>query len=209
MNEFERMREGKLYNSSDPDLVKRRLKVRDLVNQYNALSAYDMEGRTNLLKEIFPLENNVKSAFFEPNIRVEYGTNVSFGKNFYMNYDCMLLDVAKISIGDNVMFGTRVMIVTPMHPMLGEERIMQQYPDGFYNIEYAKPVTIGNNVWLASGVIVCPGVTIGDNAVIGAGSVVTRDIPSNVLATGVPCKVIRGLDENDRMNVWDTYTNNK
>ena len=209
MIEYERMREGKLYNSSDPDLVKRRLRVRDLVNQYNALSAYDMEGRMNLLKEIFPLENNVKSAFFEPNIRVEYGTNVSFGKNFYMNYDCMLLDVAKISIGDNVMFGTRVMIVTPMHPMLGEERIMQQFPDGFYNIEYAKPVTIGNNVWLASGVIVCPGVTIGDNAVIGAGSVVTRDIPSNVLATGVPCKVIRGLGEKDRMNVWDTYTNEK
>ncbi len=209
MNEYEKMRKGRLYNSSDPDLVSRRLKVRDLVNKYNALSAYDMENRRILLKEIFPLEKNVDSCFFEPNIRVEYGTNVSFGKNFYMNYDCMLLDVAKISIGDNVMFGTRVMIITPMHPMLGEERIMQDFPDGFHDIEYSKPVTIGSNVWLASGVIVCPGVTIGDNAVIGAGSVVTRDIPSNCFAAGVPCKVIRELGENDRLNVWDNYINNK
>lgn len=209
MSEYENMREGKLYNSSDPDLVNRRLRVRDLANKYNALSAYDMEGRTTLLKEIFPLESNVKTAFFEPNIRVEYGTNVKFGKNFYMNYDCMLLDVAKITIGDNVMFGARVMVVTPMHPMLGEERIIQDFPDGYYNIEYAKPITIGNNVWLASGVIVCPGVTIGDNAVIGAGSVVTRDIPSNVFAAGVPCRVIRELGSSDRLNVWDTYIKNK
>lgn len=209
MNEYEKMREGRLYNSSDPDLVSRRLKVRDLANKYNALSAYDMENRRILLKEIFPLEKNVDSCFFEPNIRVEYGTNVSFGKNFYMNYDCILLDVAKISIGDNVMFGTRVMVITPMHPMLGEERIMQDFPDGFHDIEYSKPVTIGSNVWLASGVIVCPGVTIGDNAVIGAGSVVTRDIPSNCFAVGVPCKVIRELGESDRLNVWDNYINNK
>ena len=112
----------------------------------------------------------------------------------------MLLDVAKITIGDNVMFGARVMVVTPMHPMLGEERIIQEYPDGYYNIEYAKPITIGNNVWLASGVIVCPGVTIGDNAVIGAGSVVTKDVPENTIVFGSPARFYKKRFPDD---VWE------
>lgn len=116
-----------------------------------------------------------------------------------MNFDCQLLDVAPIEIGDNVMFGPRVVVATPCHPLIAEERISHVYEDGEHDWEYAKPVKIGNNVWVASCVTICGGVTIGDDTVIAAGSVVTRDIPSGVLAGGVPCKVIRPITDNDRM----------
>ena len=207
--EFDLMVNGKLYNSFNSDLEELRVKARDLVLKYNNSSPYEVELRKILLKEIFSNEKNVDTAFFEPSIRVEYGFNMRFGKNFYMNFDCVLMDVCPITIGDNVMFGPRVVVATPMHPLLAEERIAQQYPDGFYNIEYAKPITIGNNVWVAANVTICGGVHIGDNSVIAAGSVVTKDIPSNVIAGGVPCKVIRELNETDRMNVWETYIKEK
>jgi len=137
--------------------------------------------------------------------RCEYGFNISFGKDLFVNFDCIFMDVAPIKIGDGVMFGPRVTIATPMHPLVADERIIQQYPDGYHDIEYAKPVTIGNDVWIASNVTICGGVTIGDGAIIAAGSVVTRDIPPHCLAGGVPCKVIRYVDDNDRLNVWYTY----
>ena len=207
--EFDLMVNGKLYNSFNSDLEELRVKARDLVLKYNNSSPYEVELRKILLKEIFSNEKNVDTAFFEPSIRVEYGFNMRFGKNFYMNFDCVLMDVCPITIGDNVMFGPRVVVATPMHPLLADERIAQQYPDGFYNIEYAKPITIGNNVWVATNVTICGGVHIGDNSVIAAGSVVTKDIPSNVIAGGVPCKVIRELNETDRMNVWETYIKEK
>lgn len=203
MNEFENMRRGELYKSNDPKLLLKRIHTRMLVDRFNKTHAWNIPRRFHLIKKIFP--NGSKGAFFEPNIRVEYGENVTFGKNFFMNFDCTLLDVATIEIGDDVMFGSRVMIATPVHPLLAEERKMQDYGDGFYDLEYAKPVKIGNGVWLASNVTVCGGVTIGDGAVIGAGSVVTRDIPENVFAAGVPCRVIRPLTEEDRMNVKKEY----
>lgn len=207
--EFEKMVNGELYNSSDPDLVNRRLKTRDLALKFNALSPFEIEEKRELLRKIFVNCKNVDSAYFEPNLRVEYGENVTFGKDFYMNFDCMLLDVAPIKIGDGVMFGPRVIVATPMHPLLAEERIIQQYPNGYYNIEYAKKVVIGNGVWVASNVTICGGVTIGDNAVIASGAVVTRDIPPNTLVGGVPAKVIRELNESDRLNVWEVYNNEK
>ena len=201
--EFDLMREGNLYKSTDPQLLAKRIRARMLVDRFNKTHAWNIPRRFHLIKKIFP--HGTKGAFFEPNIRVEYGENVTFGKNFFMNFDCTLLDVATIEIGDDVMFGSRVMIATPVHPLLAEERKMQDWGDGFYDLEYAKPVKIGNGVWLASNVTVCGGVTIGDGAVIGAGSVVTRDIPENVFAAGVPCRVIRPLTEEDRMNVKETY----
>lgn len=208
-DEFELMSEGKLYNSSEPSLVAKRIKARELAMDFNNLRPSELDKKRAVLSALFNKTDNIESAYFEPNIRVEYGSNVKFGKNFYMNYDCMLLDVAKIIIGDNVMFGPRVILATPMHPFLAEERIMQDYPNGFYNIEYAKPIKIGNNVWIASNVTICGGVTIGDNTVIASGAVVTKDIPSNVLAGGIPCKIIRQLNEDDRLNVWETYCKNK
>ena len=209
MSEFENMRDGLLYNSSDQDLIDRRLRARTLAKEFNELPPDKFKEKNEVLKRLFLNSHNVDSCYFESNIRVEYGENVSFGKNFYMNYDCMLLDVARIEIGDNVMFGPRVILATPTHPLLADERIMQEYPDGFYNIEYSKPIKIGNNVWIASNVTVCGGVSIGDNTVIASGSVVTKDIPSNVLAGGVPCRVIRELNEKDRLNVYQSYKKNK
>ena len=208
-SEFEKMINGELYNSIDPDLVNKRLKVRDLAMRFNALSPFDLDKKRELTKQIFINSKNIDTAYFEPNIRVEYGENITFGKDFYMNFDCMLLDVAPIEIGDSVMFGPRVIVATPMHPLLAEERIIQQYPNGYYNIEYAKKIVIGNNVWVASNVTICGGVTIGDNAIIASGAVVTKDVPPNVLVGGVPAKVIRELNESDRMNVWEVYSNEK
>ncbi len=208
-SEFEKMINGELYNSIDPDLVNKRLKVRDLAMRFNALSPFDLDKKRELMKQIFINSKNIDTAYFEPNIRVEYGENITFGKDFYMNFDCMLLDVAPIEIGDSVMFGPRVIVATPMHPLLAEERIIQQYPNGYYNIEYAKKIVIGNNVWVASNVTICGGVTIGDNAIIASGAVVTKDVPPNVLVGGVPAKVIRELNKSDRMNVWEVYSNEK
>lgn len=192
-----RMSAGEFYNPTDQELVLARTRARYIADKFNRSRAWNLPYRTHLIKKLFP--NGADGAFFEPSIRTEYGFNVKFGKNFYMNFDCQLLDVASIEIGDNVMFGPRVVVATPCHPLIAEERISHVYEDGEHDWEYAKPVKIGNNVWVASCVTICGGVTIGDDTVIAAGSVVTRDIPSGVLAGGVPCKVIRPITDNDRM----------
>ncbi len=206
MTELEKMSAGKFYKPVDMKIILKRTRARMLADKFNRTRAWNIPKRNRIIKKLFPYGG--KNAFFEPNIHVEYGFNVTFGDNFYMNFDCKLLDVAKISIGKDVMFGPNVTVATPMHPLIADERIQKQYKDGFYDLEYAKPITIGNNVWLASGVIVCGGVTIGDNCVIGAGSVVTRDIPANSLAAGVPCKVIRQITDDDRLypeKEWRSY----
>ena len=140
----------------------------------------------------------------EPDIRFDYGCNTHTGRNFYANYNCVILDVAQVKIGDDVMFGPNVTIATPVHPLLARERKMRTRPDGSkYDLEYGKPITIEDGVWLAAGVTVTGGVTIGKGAVIGAGSVVTRDIPAGVVDAGVPCKVIRKLTDDDYMGSLD------
>lgn len=197
MTELEKMSEGKIYNPTVRELTAARVRARTLVDKYNRTRAKQFLKRGRIIAKLFP--NGGRNAFFEPNIRVEYGFNVTFGENFYMNFDCSLLDVGKITIGDNVMFGPNVTLATPMHPLAAEERIQQEREDGFYDLEYSKPITIGNNVWIAASVTVCGGVVIGDNAVIGAGSVVTRDIPADSLAAGVPCRVIRKITDADRI----------
>lgn len=197
MTEKEKMISGKLYNPLDKRLMLDRLRARLLADKYNRTRAYALRKRQRIIKALFPAGG--ADPFFEPTIHVEYGYNVTFGKNFYMNFDCQLLDVAPIKIGDDVMFGPRVVVATPCHPLVAEERISHVYEDGDHDWEYAKPVEIGNNVWIASNVTICGGVKIGDNSVIAAGSVVVKDIPSNVLAAGVPCKVVRAITDEDRM----------
>lgn len=128
-----------------------------------------------------------QGAYLEPPFRCDYGANITLGKNFYANFNCVVLDVAPVVIGDNVLFAPNVQIYTAGHPLDVKSRVEE-------GIEFGTPITIGNNVWLGGGVIVCPGVTIGDNSVIGAGSVVTKDVPANVVAAGNPCRVIRTLD---------------
>ena len=193
----ERMIAGEFYNPNDKKLILARVRARMLADRFNRTKAWNIPYRTRLIKKMFP--NGADGAFFEPNIRIEYGFNVKFGKNFYMNFDCQLLDVAPIEIGDNVMFGPRVTVATPMHPFVSEERAISTYSDGVHDWEYARPVKIGDNVWVASSATICGGVTIGSDTVIAAGSVVTRDTPSGVLAAGVPCKVIRPITDADRL----------
>ena len=198
MTEREKMLAGRLYDPTDEELTKLRLNVRRLCERYNASSCDEPELRAELLRAI--LGKCGEDAYMEPDIRFDYGCNTFVGKNFFANYNCVILDVAPVHIGDDVMFGPNVTIATPVHPLLARERKMRTREDGSkYDLEYAKPITIEEGAWLAAGVIVTGGVTIGKGAVIGAGSVVTRDIPAGVIAAGVPCRTIRPLSEKDDM----------
>ncbi|MEG2540653.1 MAG: sugar O-acetyltransferase [Clostridia bacterium] len=203
MTDFELMTSGKFYNPTEKSIVLARTHARWLADKFNRTKAWNIPRRNWLIHRL--IKNHGKNFFFEPTIHLEYGKNITFGDNFFMNFDCQLLDVAPIIIGDDVMFGPRVVVATPMHPLVAEERKAQQYDSGFHDLEYAKPVKIGNNVWVASNVTICGGVVIGDDVVIAAGSVVTRDIPSGVIAAGVPCKAIRAITDADRMYPEKTY----
>lgn len=135
--------------------------------------------------------------------------NIYVGRNCFVNYNSVFLDVAPITLGDNVLIGPNVTLATPNHPFIAEERAYTDYPDGCHELEYAQPITIGDHCWLCSGVTVCGGVTIGAGSIIAAGAVVTRDIPPHSIAAGVPAKVLRQISESDRIHVWEKYIKNK
>ena len=203
-SDLKRMSAGRLYNCTDKEVFLKHAKALYLTDRFNRSQIWNVPKRNRIIKKLIP--SHGKNFFFMQTFRCEYGFNISFGKDLFVNFDCIFMDVAPIKIGDSVMFGPRVTIATPTHPLVASERVIQQYPDGYHGIEYAKPVTIGNGVWVAANVTICGGVNIGDGAVIAAGSVVTRDIPPNCIAAGAPCKVVRFIDENDRLNVWETYS---
>lgn len=203
---FDRMTAGKFYNPTDAGILLVHLKALSLCDKYNKISVYNLPKRNHLIKKLIP--NQQDGTFILNDFHCEYGVNITLGKNFFANFDCKMLDVAPIKIGDNVMLGPNVTIATPMHPLVADERIIQEYPNGTYDLEYASPITIEDNVWIATGAIVCGGVTIGKNSVIAAGSVVTRDVPEGVLAGGVPAKIIRNITDADRMHPLDTYNQN-
>ena len=184
---------GKVYNDLTPELVKARENTVFLTNKYNESFGKPSEEREAILKEL--LKSIGKNVHFEPTFRCEFGFNITIGNNFYANFDCVMLDGGGIEIGNNVLFGPRVGIYTSNHSIDAEERISGGC--------YAKPVKIGNNVWIGAGVQVMPGVTIGSNVVIGGGSVVVKDIPSDSVAVGNPCKVIRRITEEDAKKNWD------
>lgn len=200
MSEREKMVAGQIYNPADPELSALSRQAKHRAYLLNQTDPSDEGLYLRRLKELLP--GLGEGSYLAPGVQVDYGIHVKTGKNFYMNYGAVLLDVCPIEIGDDVMCGVGVHIVTPLHPLLSEERVTHHFPDGDHDLEYAKPIKIGSNVWLASDVTVCGGVSIGDNSVIAAGAVVTKDIPSGVLAGGVPCKVIRPLNENDRLGVY-------
>ena len=198
------MLSGKLYNQGDPKIVIKMAKSCLLCNRLNKVSTLRQGKKYKILRKLLGSIDGAPYYVATP-ITIHYGFNTHVGKNFVINYNCIIQDAGRIEIGDNVMIAPNVLITTELHPLCAEERNVYHNPKGFLsnhlgNNEYTKPVTIGNNVWLCSNVTVCPGVTIGDNSVIGAGSVVTKDIPANVLAYGVPCKVIREITEADRVN---------
>jgi maltose O-acetyltransferase len=174
---------GELYNGSDGELVAERIRARELCQALAALSpSASLAERSDLLAKLFGAATN---AYVTPPFFCDYGSNIRLGENVYFNFNCVILDVAKVVIGSNVLFGPAVQIYTATHPMDANERRS--------GLEFAKPITIESDVWLGGGTIVCPGVTIGNGSVIGAGSVVVRDIPAEVFAAGNPCRVIRKI----------------
>ena len=203
MNDFEKMRKGLFYNPEGESIYKAHEKGLSLQQAINRLPWKAKRRRAAYMRKLIS-QSKGDIAFYPP-FHCEYGCNIVTGKNFFMNFNCTILDVATVTIGDNVMFGANVTIATPVHPLIAEERQIREYPDGYHDIEYARPVVIEDGVWLASNVTVAGGVTIGSGSVIAAGSVVTRNVPSGVLAGGIPCRVIRPITEEDRMDPWNTY----
>lgn len=198
MNEEEKIMAGILFCPGDPMLRAMKLKTHNLNVDYNGTHEDETEKRATILSEI--IGEFGEGGFIQGPIAFHYGKHTKIGKRFFGNFNLTIQDDAEVTIGDNCNFGPNVTIVTPIHPMLPDERREMMNADGEKKrFCYAKPVHIGNDCWFGASVTVCPGVTIGDNCVIGAGSVVTRDIPSNSFAAGVPCKVIREITDADSM----------
>jgi acetyltransferase-like isoleucine patch superfamily enzyme len=188
MSEQEKMISGQLYNSTDEKLSQQRIKAKKLCRQYNNLEPDNYEERKSILKEL--LGKTKENFWIEPNFWCDYGYNIEIGENFYSNHNLVILDPAKVTFGDNVFIAPNCGFYTAGHPIDAELRNQL--------LEFAYPITVGNNVWFGGNVVVLPGVTIADNVVIGAGSVVTKDIPANVVAVGNPCKVLREITEEDK-----------
>lgn len=186
LTEKQKMLAGEPYDGFDPELLADRLRARELCQQINNLPprSDDIE-RLRLAAELFDAQTDV---YITPPFYCDYGYNIKLGSKVYFNFNCIILDVTPVTIGDRVLFGPGVHIYTATHPLDAEER---------RRVESGKPVTIGDDVWIGGGSIICPGVTIGSASVIGAGSVVTRNIPPGVLAAGNPCKVIRPIAQNN------------
>lgn len=185
----EKMHSGDLYLSADEDLVAEQLTFVEKLYDFNATRPLEQEKRAKMLKEMFAEIGD--DCYIEPPLHSNWGgKHVHFGKGVYANFNLTLVDDTHIFVGDYTMLGPNVVIATAGHPILPELRPLAY--------QYNMPVHIGKNCWLGAGVIVLPGVTIGDNSVIGAGSVVTKDIPANVVAVGNPCKVLREINEHDK-----------
>lgn len=202
--DWDRMVDGKLYNASSKDIFFKHARGLWLTQKLNKCSVLNQSRQKRLIEKLIPSSKGKSLGIFTP-FYCEYGVNIQVGNGVFFNYGCTLLDVSPITIEDDVWLGANVTIATPCHPLISTERICQNYPDGYHDLEYSKPVTIKKGSWIASNVTICGGVTIGENCVVAAGSVVTRDIPDGYIAMGVPAKAVRKIDEDDRMDVWQTY----
>lgn len=182
--EQQKMLAGELYNALDPELVRARERARDLCQLLNASRESEQENRRRLLTELLAAGGD--SAWIQPPFYCDYGSNIYLGQKVYFNFNCVVLDVCEVRVGDYTLFGPAVQIYAAGHPISPALR---------RSVEFGKPVVVGSDVWVGGGAIICPGVTIGSRSVIGAGSVVTRDIPEGVVAVGNPCRVLREIDE--------------
>ena len=180
----EKMLAGEMYDPFDPELVAARAAARDLCQKLNATRESEEAERRRILCDLFGKGGD--SVWMQPPFYCDYGANIELGERVFFNFNCIVLDVCPVRIGDFTLFGPGVQILTPMHPLDAELRRRQ---------EYGKPIEIGADVWVGGGAIILPGVRIGSRAVIGAGSVVTRDVPDGVFAAGNPCRVIRDIAE--------------
>ncbi len=185
--EKEKMLAGELYDALDPELVAARERARDLCLDLNATREQEQETRRRILSELFG--SGGESVWMQPPFFCDYGSNIHLGERVYFNFNCVVLDVCEVKIGDFSFFGPAVQIYTATHPMNAKLRRVQ---------EFGKPIVIGSDVWVGGAAIICPGVSIGLETVIGAGSVVTKDVPAGVFAAGNPCRVIREITEEDR-----------
>ncbi len=185
MKEKEKMLAGELYDANyNEELKKERQKVKDLCYEYNQIKPSNHEERNKIMKIIL---GKTKGDFFiEQPFMCDYGYNIEIGKNFYANHNLIILDSNKVKFGDNVLIAPNCGFYTAGHPIEVEQRNK--------GLEYAKPIEVGNNVWIGGNVVVLPGVRIGDNCIIGAGSIVTKDIPENSIAVGNPCRVIKKVN---------------
>lgn len=200
MTETEKMLSGKLYDPTDKILAEQRKTAHKLSKDYNDTYDYEAKKRETILKKLLP--HIGEGTYLQSPIQFDYGIYTTFGKDCYANFNFTILDSCPVTIGNNVFFGPNCTIATPIHPLLPKERNMRRRENGeTYDLEYAKPVIIEDDCWLASNVVVCGGVTIGKGSVIGAGSVITKSIPCGVFAAGNPCKVIRKITENDSVEL--------
>lgn len=184
MTEKEKCRLGLLYNAgADKELSEERIKCKTLCREYNLLPVSELDKRSELIKQI--VGKCGADFFIEQSFWCDYGYNISFGDNFYVNHNCVILDCAKVTFGDNVFIAPNCGFYTAGHPLDISQRNA--------GLEYAKPIAVGDNVWIGGNTVVLPGVTIGDNVTVAAGSVVTKDIPSNTMAAGNPCRVKKQL----------------
>ncbi|MBJ2174516.1 sugar O-acetyltransferase [Aureibaculum sp. A20] len=183
-SEKEKMLMGELYNPGDKELSAERHEARLIFRKINTISNNDTKLTNNLFRDLFGKTG--KGLFIEPPFYCDYGYNIKLGNQVFMNYNCCILDVAEVTIGNRVMFGPNVQIYTATHPLDAKTRASW--------LEFAKPITIGDDVWIGGGAIVCPGVTIGNGAVIAAGAVVTKDVKANVVVGGNPAKIIKEID---------------
>jgi maltose O-acetyltransferase len=182
--EKEKMIDGEMYRADDQQLVKERIQARKLTREYNATTEEEWDKRSSLIKQLFG--STGQNVGIEPNFKCDYGYNIHVGENFYANFDCTILDVCEVRIGDNCMLAPGVHIYTATHPLDPVERNS--------GAEYGKSIEIGNNVWLGGGSIINPGIKIGDNAVVASGAVVTKDVPANVVVGGNPAKIIKTIE---------------
>ncbi|MFR0679187.1 sugar O-acetyltransferase [Dysgonomonas mossii] len=188
MTEWEKLKAGLVYNDFDEELFRRRVDAKKLFREYNRTDDSETEKRISIMTDLFnEVGNNV---WIEPDFRCEYGKNISIGNDVYINFGCIILDCAEVTIGNNVLFGPNVGIYVANHSFDPEERAQGGC--------FGKPVHICDKVWLGGDVKILAGVTIGVGAIIGTGSIVTKDIPEGVIAAGNPCRIIRKLTDNDK-----------
>ncbi|MHA7879389.1 MAG: sugar O-acetyltransferase [Saccharospirillum sp.] len=183
---YEQMLAGEPYDATDAELLRLRRNAQALTQRFNQTQPHERVLRHKILREL--LEAGAKTARIEPPFHCDYGRHIRLGKHCFINVNCVILDACPVTLGDHCLLGPGVQLYTATHPLDAVQR---------RDYELARPITLGSDVWLGGGVIVCPGVRIGDRAVIGAGSVVTRDIPADVVAAGNPCRVLRPLQPED------------